>query len=141
MQQLPAAEVVFVDDGSQDQTVEVLQHLRDECLPSLRILSHDRRCGKSAALRTGITAARGTWIATIDGDGQDDPRELGTLVSLAQAQATKGRAPLVVGVRTRRKDGWSRRFATRFANGLRQKLLNDQCPGRSFGRLVSFRWG
>ncbi|ARW10562.1 glycosyltransferase family 2 protein [Acetobacter ascendens] len=128
MQQLPAAEVVFVDDGSQDQTVEVLQRLRDECLPSLRILSHDRRCGKSAALRTGITAARGTWIATIDGDGQDDPRELGTLVSLAQVQATKGRAPLVVGVRTRRKDGWSRRFATRFANGLRQKLLNDQCP-------------
>jgi dolichol-phosphate mannosyltransferase len=77
-------------------------------------------------LRTGITAAKGAWIATIDGDGQDDPRELVALVALARA--AQGTPPLVVGVRARRKDGWSRRFATRFANGLRQRLLQDHCP-------------
>jgi dolichol-phosphate mannosyltransferase len=123
---LPPSEVVFVNDGSRDNTVAVLRQLRQECLPNLRILSHDRCCGKSAGLRTGITAAKGAWIATIDGDGQDDPRELVALVALARA--AQGTPPLVVGVRARRKDGWSRRFATRFANGLRQRLLQDHCP-------------
>ena len=123
---LPSVEIVFVDDGSTDSTVEVLQRIRTESGLNLRVLRHDRRCGKSAALRTGITAARGVWIATIDGDGQDDPRELAPLFELART--ANGRPPLVVGVRTRRKDGWSRRFATRFANGLRQRLLQDHCP-------------
>lgn len=125
-QSLPPSEIVFVDDGSRDDTVAVLQRMRVECLPNLRVLSHDHRCGKSAALRTGITAARGEWIATIDGDGQDDPRELAPLLRLARS--ANGTPPLVVGVRTRRKDGWSRRFATRFANGLRRRLLRDDCP-------------
>ncbi|MFT9385773.1 MAG: glycosyltransferase [Acetobacter sp.] len=123
---LPLTEIIFVDDGSRDGSVAVLGQLRQDCLPGLRVLSHDRRCGKSAALRTGITAARGEWIATIDGDGQDDPRELVALLALARG--TKGTPPLVVGVRTRRRDGWSRRVATRFANGLRQRLLHDHCP-------------
>jgi len=125
-QSLPPSEIVFVDDGSRDDTVAVLQRMRADCLPNLRVLSHDHRCGKSAALRTGITAARGEWIATIDGDGQDDPRELEALLRLARS--ANGTPPLVVGVRTRRKDGWSRRFATRFANGLRRRLLRDDCP-------------
>lgn len=125
-QSLPPSEIVFVDDGSRDDTVAVLQRMRVDCLPNLRVLSHDHRCGKSAALRTGITAAQGEWIATIDGDGQDDPRELEALLRLARS--ANGTPPLVVGVRTRRKDGWSRRFATRFANGLRRRLLRDDCP-------------
>ncbi|MFT8549550.1 glycosyltransferase family 2 protein [Acetobacter okinawensis] len=123
---LPPSEVVFVNDGSRDNTVAVLRQLRQDCLPNLRILSHDRCLGKSAGLRTGITAARGQWVATIDGDGQDDPRELVGLLALARS--ANGTPPLVVGVRARRKDGWSRRFATRFANGLRQRLLQDHCP-------------
>ena len=123
---LPSVEIVFVDDGSTDSTVAVLQRIRAEGVLNLRVLQHDRRCGKSAALRTGITAAQGVWIATIDGDGQDDPRELAPLLTLART--AKGVPPLVVGVRTRRKDGWSRRVATRLANGLRQRLLQDHCP-------------
>lgn len=125
-QSLPPTEIIFVDDGSQDDTVAVLQQQRATCLPNLRVLSHDRCCGKSAALRTGITAAKAEWVATMDGDGQDDPRELGTLLALARS--ANGTPPLVVGVRKRRKDGWSRRFATRFANGLRRRLLRDDCP-------------
>lgn len=126
LEHLPKTEVVFVDDGSRDDTVAVLQKMRAEVLPGLRVLSHDHCCGKSAALRTGITAARGEWIATIDGDGQDDPRELIDLLRLGRA--ANGTPPLVVGVRKKRKDGWSRRFATRFANGLRRRLLRDECP-------------
>ncbi len=126
---LPSWEVVFVDDGSSDGTVAALLGCRD-VLPSLRVVSHDRRCGKSAALRTGIEAAHGTWIATIDGDGQDDPAEIPPMLSLATgAGVPDGRpGPLVVGVRLKRSDTLSRRFATRFANGLRRRLLRDGCP-------------
>lgn len=125
--QLPPAEVVFVDDGSTDDTLALLMAVRAEgILPQLRILSHDRRLGKSAGLRTGIEAARGTWIATLDGDGQDNPFEFIRMFELAQQ--APGRAPLVVGVRAKRQDRLSRRVATRFANGLRSRLLDDGCP-------------
>ncbi|NHO18300.1 glycosyltransferase [Acetobacter oeni] len=126
---LPSAEVVFVDDGSTDGTVLALTEARHiPGLKNLRILVHDRRCGKSGAMRTGIRNARGTWIATIDGDGQDDPAEIRGLLALALDAAQKGRAPLVVGTRPKRSDTVWRRIATRLANGLRQRLLNDGCP-------------
>ncbi|ACI51649.1 glycosyl transferase family 2 [Gluconacetobacter diazotrophicus PA1 5] len=127
LRSLPPCEVVFVDDGSTDGTVDALLAARAEgVLPGLRVLCHDRRLGKSAALRTGIEAAHGRWIATIDGDGQDDPSEIADMLDLARN--APGRAPLVVGVRLRRRDTLSRRFATRFANGLRGRLLRDGCP-------------
>jgi dolichol-phosphate mannosyltransferase len=122
-----SCEVVFVDDGSTDGTVAALLAARD-VLPQLRVVSHDRRCGKSAALRTGIEAARGTWIATIDGDGQDDPAEIAPMLALALDAGPVVPGPLVVGVRVKRNDNLSRRFATKFANGLRRRLLNDGCP-------------
>ncbi len=118
-------EVIFVDDGSTDATLNELLACRD-VLPELRVLSHDRRCGKSAALRTGIEAAQAPWIATIDGDGQDDPTEIPAM--LAMAEGANGATPLVVGVRLKRNDTLSRRVATRLANGLRQGLLQDGCP-------------
>ncbi|AOX17877.1 glycosyltransferase [Kozakia baliensis] len=119
-------EIIFVDDGSTDDTVKELQAVRRKELPGLRILSHDRRLGKSAALRTGIEAATGHWIATLDGDGQDNPFVI--IEMLGRAEAAVGPAPLVVGIRRKRNDRFSRRFATRFANGLRRRLLHDGCP-------------
>ncbi|WP_428395439.1 glycosyltransferase family 2 protein [Lichenicoccus sp.] len=125
LQPLRPFEVIFVDDGSTDTTRAELLACR-ALLPELRVLGHDRRCGKSAALRTGVEAARGTWIATLDGDGQDDPAEIAALLALAEG--ANGASPLVVGVRVTRHDRLSRRLATRIANGLRQRLLADGCP-------------
>ncbi len=126
-QGLPPHEVVFVDDGSTDGTLDALAEAR-ALLPQLRVIGHDRRCGKSAALRTGIEAAHGTWIATIDGDGQDDPTEVAPMLRLALTAGAVEPGPLVVGVRLARSDNASRRLATRFANGLRRRLLRDGCP-------------
>jgi len=124
---LPPTELIFVDDGSRDDTCQRLIAARSSVLPeSTRILSHDVRRGKSAALRTGIEAARGTWIATMDGDGQDDPMAIVDM--MRAALGANGQPPLVVGVRRERNDTLSRRIATRVANGLRQKMLNDGCP-------------
>ena len=136
LQKLPPTEIIFVDDGSTDNTIEVLHQHRHLGLSNLRILVHDRRCGKSTALRTGITAARGEWIATLDGDAQDDPRDLPELVKLACNQP--GRPPLVVGIRQKRCDSLSKRIATRFANNLRQYLLQDHCPDTG-GPIKVFR--
>lgn len=122
---LPECEVVFVDDGSTDQTLNQLLDVKKTLLPSLVILSHSYRCGKTAALLTAIEAAQGQWITTMDGDGQDDPKEIVSMWEKSQQHS--GREPLVVGVRLKRNDNFSRRFATTFANGLRRYLLKDGC--------------
>jgi dolichol-phosphate mannosyltransferase len=127
-------EVVFVDDGSTDDTASRLQ-TQCRAHAQFRLLRHDRRCGKTAAVRTGIAAARGEWIATMDGDGQNDPADVaGMLLHAWQA----GGAPLVAGVRTQRMDTTSKRFGSRFANRFRQALLADQCPDTGCG-LKAFR--
>lgn len=127
---LPPCEIVFVDDGSVDGTLEMLREARETVpgLGGLRILKHDRRRGKSGALRTAIKNAKGCWIATIDGDGQDDPSEIPELLALGRSGQKTGRAPLVVGTRLKRSDTIWRRLATRFANALRQRILADGCP-------------
>lgn len=133
-------EVLFVDDGSTDATAERITAL-SQARPGLRLLRHDRRCGKTAALRTGIAAARADWIATMDGDGQNDPADIPDMLALGLAAApagTTGAAPLVAGIRLRRHDTLSRRLATRFANGLRQAVLADRCPDTGCG-LKAFR--
>ena len=128
-------EVVFVDDGSTDATADRLMAL-SALHPALRLLRHDRRCGKTAALRTGTTAAHAEWIATMDGDGQNDPADIPGMLQLGLA--ANGRAPLVAGIRLRRNDPLSRRLATRFANGFRQAVLADHCPDTGCG-LKAFR--
>ncbi|BAK84187.1 glycosyltransferase [Komagataeibacter medellinensis] len=136
--QLPPAEVIFVNDGSTDATVTELEAVRhDGILPGLRILSHNTACGKSAGLRTGVEAARGEWVILLDGDGQDDPADFISMLELCRATIGE-RAPLVVGVRTKRQDTLSRRLASRFANRLRSRLLNDGCPDTG-ASLKAFR--
>jgi dolichol-phosphate mannosyltransferase len=123
-------ELIYVDDGSDDATPQRLRRLRAGHA-MLRLLRHDRRCGKSAALRTGIGAARAPWIVTMDGDGQDDAAEIPRLLEAAWAAGEP--SPLVAGIRAIRRDRRSRRLATKFANGLRQLLLRDDCPDTACG--------
>lgn len=128
-------EVVFVDDGSIDTTVAEIARLQ-AAEPAIRLVRHDRRYGKTAALRTGIAAARAPWIATMDGDGQNDPADLVRMLALGIAAGQP--APLVAGIRTRRNDPLSRLIATRIANRLRRAVLGDACPDTGCG-MKAFR--
>ena len=132
LQPLAPYEVVFVDDGSTDATASRLT-AQVRAHEQFRLLRHNRGCGKTSALRTGITAARGEWIGTMDGDGQNDPADLAAM--LLQAPHGPG-APLIAGVRTQRIDTSSKRLGSRFANGLRQALLRDECPDTGCGVKV-----
>lgn len=130
-------EIVVIDDGSDDDTAGALKALSQEDR-RVRVIRHPDRSGKSAALRTGMLAARGLWAATMDGDGQDDPR---SIVDMAAAVdlSTVGEVGLVAGCRTNRTDGANRKFASRFANGLRRSLLNDDCPDTACGLKLIVR--
>ena len=129
----PAApfEIVFVDDGSTDDTAAILGELTAD--PRIRLIRHAARCGKSQAVRTGVLAAHAEWIATLDGDGQNDPSDLNEMLAQAQAAPVP---PLVAGIRVRRDDPTSRLIATRIANGIRSSLLGDHCPDTGCGVKV-----
>lgn len=123
-------EIIYVDDGSTDATVDVALRVRAEGVPQLRLLRHSRRSGQSAAIATGIRAARADWIATLDGDGQNDPADLPALM------AARGAHPdvrLIMGNRVTRRDTAMRRLQSRVANGVRSRLLGDGTPDTGCG--------
>ena len=116
-------EVLFIDDGSKDDTTaEVLALAAAQ--PRLRLLRHDESYGQSAAIRTGITAASGVWIATLDGDGQNDPADIPDLWRIGCTTSPSERV-LIAGYREQRQDNWSKRLASRIANATRRRLLGD----------------
>jgi dolichol-phosphate mannosyltransferase len=129
-------EIVYVDDGSSDDTAQVLAGLARGRL-RLRFVRHRRSCGQSAAIRTGVTAALGEWIATLDGDGQNDPADIPRLLELARA-APPAPPLLVAGHRLKRRDGWVKRLSSRLANRVRGALLGDGTPDTGCG-LKLFR--
>jgi len=116
------AEIIFVDDGSNDGTSAALTALKGE-IPGLRVISHAANRGQSRAIRTGVRAARGDFVVTLDGDGQNDPADIPKLLApFDRGDASLG---LVSGVRAKRQDTASRRVASRLANSIRQGLLHD----------------
>ena len=115
-------EVVYVNDGSTDGTEAELRRLQAEH-PWLRQMRHARSCGQSAALRTGIAAARGPAIVTLDGDGQNDPAFLpGLIDALAQGAPRTG---LIAGQRVGRKASGFKKLQSRIANAVRGAILRD----------------
>ena len=131
----PSYEIVFVDDGSRDATPDELLALRPN-VPGLRILSHRVSAGQSRAIRTGVQAARGPLIVTLDGDGQNDPADIPKV--LAAFDNASQRLGLVAGERTTRRDNWRKRGASRLANGIRRRLLDDKAKDVGCG-LKAFR--
>lgn len=121
---VPISEIIYVDDGSTDGGYQTLQSLKSK-YSSLRILKHDRRCGQSAALWAGVKAAGNDLIATLDGDGQNDPADIVRLYDLYERHKHLRSKRMIVGERKKRNDSLSRRLASRFANGLRAALLKD----------------
>jgi dolichol-phosphate mannosyltransferase len=129
-------EIVYVDDGSDDATAGEIRRLQ-AASPRLRLVQHRSSCGQSAAIRSGIKAACGAWIATLDGDGQNDPADIPALWAIAQESPAL--PPLLVaGHRAHRQDSWSKRRASRIANAVRRWLLRDDTPDTGCG-LKLFR--
>jgi dolichol-phosphate mannosyltransferase len=126
-------EVIAVDDDSDDRTGDEIKGLV-WLYPRLRYMKHGRRAGQSATLRTGILAARFPVIATMDGDGQNDPQDILRLYS--RLGPDRQGPALVGGVRADRQDTGSKRLASRFANWLRDKVLADGCPDTGCGIKV-----
>lgn len=133
------AELIVVDDASEDATpAEIKDLIEGGDFPGLRYLRHDTRSGQSAALRSGILAAQCPIIATMDGDGQNDPRDIALLLEMLGAPGSEGPA-LVNGVRTDRKATGSKRWASRSANWIRDQVLKDDCPDTGCGIKVYWR--
>jgi glycosyltransferase involved in cell wall biosynthesis len=123
-------EIVFVDDASKDDTLAVLIAAKAQ-FPELRVLRHLSQSGQSTALRTGIKAARGAWIATLDGDGQNDPADIPKL--LAMRAESDAAIRLFAGWRINRQDSGSKRWASKWANAIRSRLLRDATPDTGCG--------
>ncbi len=130
-------EIVAVDDGSRDATAAELQEAAERCR-SLRVLRHREQAGQSMAVITGVAAARGEWIATLDGDGQNDPADIPRLLAAArQHVAAPGAASvLIAGHRQRRRDSLAKRWGSRFANAVRARLLGDATPDTGCGLKI-----
>ena len=110
----PEAEIVAVDDGSTDGTGDLLRRL-----PGVRVIALGKNRGQSAALYAGLRAAKGDIIAMMDGDGQNDPADLGKLV------AALAGADVAYGVRAKRQDSAARVLAGKLANSIRRAALGD----------------
>lgn len=125
-------EIIYVDDGSSDATPARLAALKTEA-PMLRVIRHRHACGQSRAVTTGVATARYEWIATLDGDGQNDPADIPALLAVLADSAQPANLALVAGWRARRNDSFLRRWSSRIANGVRSRLLRDATPDTGCG--------
>ncbi|WP_459677288.1 glycosyltransferase family 2 protein [Acidisoma sp. 7E03] len=129
-------EIVYVDDGSTDETPQRLRQALAEGAP-LRIIRHKASCGQSAGVITGVKHARGTWIATLDGDGQNDPASIPEMLARAQTEERQGGGPiLIAGWRQKRRDTSAKRYGSRIANKVRAAVLKDATPDTGCGLKV-----
>ena len=126
-------EIIVVDDGSTDSTLQELRQIRQSGLNTLRILHHERSLGQSTSLYHAAREARGQWLATLDGDGQNDPADIPGMLALVRGEPGKADVQLVAGHRVNRRDTASKRYASRFANNLRRRLLKDATPDTGCG--------
>jgi dolichol-phosphate mannosyltransferase len=130
-----AYEIVYVNDGSTDATPARLAALMKQC-GNLRQIRHAASSGQSSAVRSGVRAARGAIVATLDGDGQNDPTFLPDLISVIENGG--GRIGLAAGQRVGRKDTGFKKMQSRIANGVRNGILRDGTRDTGCG-LKAFR--
>lgn len=127
-------EIIIVDDASSDDTIKVLADVGSSVL---RILLHEKNAGQSRALRTGILAARGAIVVTLDGDGQNDPADIPRLLEALRAAGPA--TAMIAGERRERKDAAAKKWASGAANGLRKRLLKDGADDTGCGLKAFYR--
>jgi len=127
-------EVIYVDDGSSDATGAELHEARSRWGARVRVLRHPSVCGQSTSIYSGVRAARHPWIVTLDGDGQNDPADIPSLLETARDAGDE--QVMVTGHRVNRRDTWLRRVSSRVANAVRRRLLRDDNPDTGCGLKV-----
>ncbi len=124
-------EVIFVDDCSSDNSQDLLRTLRQE-YPQFRCLRHMKNSGQSTAVRNGVKAAVSSWVATLDGDGQNDPADIPAMMEMLKS-SNDADLQMVAGYRKKRQDSWLKKVSSRIANGVRSRLLSDATPDTGCG--------
>ena len=114
-------EMVAVDDGSKDRSLEILRDMRKK-YPNLRVLAFEKNSGQTAALDAAWRAARGRLVVSLDADLQNDPADIPAMIRTLEQQDVD----MVIGVRKNRRDTWSRRMQSKIGNGVRNWLTNDK---------------
>jgi len=125
-------EIIIVDDCSSDNTMSALNQARSNNA-RIRIIKHDKNYGQSFAIRSGIKSARSIWIATLDGDGQNDPSDIPRLYSILIRESELSQNVLIAGHRRNRKDTWLKKISSKYANKLRSRILKDMTPDTGCG--------
>lgn len=134
-----AYEIVYVNDGSTDGTAAVLSGLAKQ-VKNLRVVTHEKACGQSTAVRTGVKIAQYPVVATLDGDGQNDPADIPKLFQrLAESQKAENQLWMVAGWRNKRHDSTWKLFSSKVANAVRSTLLGDNTPDTGCGLKVFYR--
>ncbi len=129
-------EIVAVNDGSTDGTGDQLSKAGTALGQRLRIIEHEANRGQSAAICSGVDAAEGEWVITLDGDGQNDPSDIPALLALIEDPEASAAPDLVCGNRQPRRDSLMRRLSSTVANGVRSRLLGDATPDTGCGLKV-----
>lgn len=114
-------EIVAVDDGSTDRSLEVLRASREQ-YPMLRVLAFEKNSGQTAALDAAWHAARGRLVVSLDADLQNDPADIPSMM----ARLEETRSDMVIGVRVNRQDTWSRKMQSKIGNGVRNWITGDR---------------
>lgn len=129
-------EIIYVDDGSDDETPAKLDEAQKQ-FPMLRVVRHAHSCGQSQAVHSGVRAARAPWIATLDGDGQNDPANIPAMLGERDALAAKSGLPIskvmIAGHRQKRQDNGLRKLSSKVANKVRSSMLKDDTPDSGCG--------
>jgi len=114
-------EIVAVDDGSSDRSLQVLREAKAK-YPNLRIITFEKNSGQTAALDAAWRAARGRYVVSLDADLQNDPADIPAMMRRLQETASD----MVIGVRVKRQDTWSKKIQSKIGNGVRNWITNDQ---------------
>jgi dolichol-phosphate mannosyltransferase len=128
-------EIIYINDYSRDGTPEKLVQLNRK-IDVLRVLTHQKQSGQSAAVRSGVKVAGAPLVATLDGDGQNNPADIPNLLKAYQEQAGFDPKLMICGHRAKRQDSFIKRISSRIANGIRASLLGDSTPDTGCGLKI-----